>query len=224
MSKKDRKYATEVLLKGLALIDPSGTNAKLTADMLNTLSDQQFFNLIEAYRNKTDYPSIIAPNLDKRVKITVENNLKIAKAFSVEFFQQVWITDPMSGVKYLTPQKYLIVHLPVRRQIQTREAKMSVATNRRTVDDLTNQVTGDSAPSSQSQPETLVKISKGNIRSAEEQLKVRGGDLKALNYADQQMYATGGFSLDVVSQLDSRAKAVDTLSTYLLGMHYDNTF
>lgn len=224
MSKKDRAYATEVLLKGLALIDPSGTNARLTAEMLNSLSNQQFFNLIDAYRNKIDFPAIVAPNLDKNVKISVENNLKIAKHFSVEFFQQVWITDRMSGVQYLSPQKYLIIHLPVRRQIQTREAKMSVAINRRIVDDLTNQVTGPSAPSSQSQPETLVKISKGNIRSAEEQLKVRGGDLKALNYADQQMYATGGFSLDVIAGLDSRAKAADTLSTFLLGMHYDNTF
>lgn len=224
MSKKDRAYATEVLLKGLALIDPSGTNTRLTAEMLNSLSNQQFFNLIDAYRNKIDFPAIVAPNLDKNVKISVENNLKIAKHFSVEFFQQVWITDRMSGIQYLSPQKYLIIHLPVRRQIQTREAKMSVAINRRIVDDLTNQVTGPSAPSSQSQPETLVKISKGNIRSAEEQLKVRGGDLKALNYADQQMYATGGFSLDVIAGLDSRAKAADTLSTFLLGMHYDNTF
>jgi hypothetical protein len=224
MSKKDRAYATEILLKGLSLIDTSGTNTKLTAEMLNGLSNQQFYNLVEAYRNKLDFPAIVAPNLDKNVKISVENNLKVAKYFSVDFFQQVWITDRMSGVQYLSPQKYLIIHLPVRRQIQTREAKMSVAINRRIVDDLTNQVTGPSAPSSQSQPETLVKIAKGNIRSAEEQLKVRGGDLKALNYADQQMYATGGFSLDVIAGLDSRAKAADTLSTFLLGMHYDNTF
>lgn len=224
MSKKDRAYCTEVILKGISLIDPSGTNTRLMADMLKSLDNQQFFNLIEAYRNKKDFPAIVAPNLDKNVKISVENNLKVAKFFSVEFFQQVWITDRMSGVTYLTPQKYLVAHLPVRRQTQTRESKMSVAVNRRTVDDLTNQVTGASAPSSQSQPETLVKISKGQIRSAEEQLKVRGGDLKALNYADQQMFATGGFSLDVVAGLDTRAKAADTLNNFLLGMHYDNTF
>lgn len=224
MSKKDRAYATEVLLKGVTLIDPSGTNTKLLAGMLQKLSNQEFFNLIDTYRNKLDYPPIVAPNLDKNVKISVDNNLKIAKAFGVDFFQQVWITDRMSGIKYLSPQKYLIVDLPVRRQIQTREAKMSVPVSRKIVDDLTNQVTGPSAPSSQSQPETLVKVSKGQIRSAEEQLKVRGGDLKALNYADQQMYATGGFSLDVVAQLPSRAKAADTLNTFLLGMHYDNTF
>ena len=224
MSKQDRKAATEILLKGLAVIDPSGTNARLTKEMLDGLGKQQFHNLIEAYRAKLDFPAIVAPNLNKAVKISVENNLAIAKKFGVEFFQQVWIRDPMSGVKYLSPQKYLIFHLPVRRQIQTREAKMSVPKNRRTVDDLTNQVTGASASASISQPETLVKIAKGQVRAAEEMLKVRGGDLTALNYADQQTFATGGFSLDVISELDSRAKAADTLSTYLIAMHYDNTF
>lgn len=224
MSKKDRKAATDVLLKGLALLDPSGTNARLTKEFLDGLSNQQFHNLVEAYRAKVDFPAIVAPNLNKSVKISVENNLKVAPKFGVEFFQQVWIRDPMSKVKYLSPQKYLIIDLPVRRQIQTREAKMSVPKNRRTVDDLTNQVTGASASASISQPETLVKIAKGQVRAAEEMLKVRGGDLQALNYADQQTFATGGFSLDVIAELDSRAKAADTLSTYLLTMHYDNTF
>lgn len=224
MSKKDRKAAEEIILKGLSLIDPSGVNTTLTKEFFAGMSDQQFYNYIEALRNKKDYVSVVMPNLNKKVKVTTDNNLKIAPKFGVDFFQRIWVYDPLTNVKYLTPKKYLVMHLPVRRQIQTLESKMSVPKHRKSMDDLTHQVTGNSASSSISQPETLVLISKGQIRTAEELLKVRGGDLKALNYSEQSTYATGGYSLDVVAELPSRNKAVNTLSTYLLGMHYDNTF
>lgn len=224
MSKKDRKAAEEIILKGLMLVDPSGTNAKLTQEFFKGMDNQKFHNYIEALRAKKDFVSVVMPNMDKRVKVTAQNNLKVAERFKVDFFQHVWVTDPMTGTRYLTPQKYLVMHLPVRRQIQTLESKMSVPKHRKSVDELTNQVTGKSASASISQPETLVLIAKGQLKTAEELLKVRGGDIKALNYADQSTYATGGFSLDVLAQLPSRNKAVDTLSTYLLGMHYDNTF
>ena len=112
----NRKAAEKVILDALALIDPSGTNNALMIGFFKSMTDKAFDLYMSAIANGTDYVSVVAPNLAE-CGITTDNNLKIAKQLGVEFFQRLWLTDSVTGVEYLTNEKYLVVKLPIRRQI-----------------------------------------------------------------------------------------------------------
>lgn len=124
----------------------------------------------------------------------------------------------------MLPDNFLSVHRFALFQVQTLESKIAVAENNRKIDDMTDQVTRESGKSSISFPELLVLVAGGQYRACEELLKVRGGDLTALNASNTSIYSSGGFSLDSVATLGSRAKATETLSIILTAMHFDNNF
>ncbi len=219
-----RKETEAIILKWVNEIDPSGENGKLQQSFFDRMSDEQFTIWMEAIRDGKDTVSMLSPNLDKNRKMSIANNLRVADMMGVQLFQRVWVTDPVSGEEWLTPIKYLVCHVPVRRQIQTRENKMAVPKNNETLDELTDQVTGASGKSSISSPEMLVLVSAGLNRTVEEFMKVRGGDQKALRYTDRAILETGGVSLDQVSKLGSRAKSTSVLATFLRGMHFDTNY
>jgi len=219
----NRKAAEKVILDALALIDPSGVSSTTMIGFLKAMTDKAFDLYMTAIENGTDYISVIAPNLTN-CKITTDNNLKVGKQLGVEFFKRLWLTDTATGVEYLTNQKYLVVKLPVRRQIQTLENKMSIPEDNKHVDDLTDQPTGVSKGSSISFPELLVMYSQGNSRGIEELIKYRGGDGKAMQAMDKQIHESGGVSMDSLGKLGTKVKSTQTLSVFLKGMHLDNNF
>ena len=219
----NRKAAEKVILDALALIDPSGTNNALMIGFFKSMTDKAFDLYMSAIANGIDYVSVVAPNLAE-CGITTDNNLKIAKQLGVEFFQRLWLTDSVTGVEYLTNQKYLVVKLPIRRQIQTLENKMSIPEDNKHVDDLTDQPTGVSKGSSISFPEILVMYSQGNSRGIEELIKYRGGDIKGMQAMDKQIHESGGASMDSLAKLGTKVKSTQTLGVMLKGMHLDNNF
>jgi hypothetical protein len=219
----NRKAAEKIILEAMTLIDPSGDNTALMIGFFKTMTDKAFDLYMQAIENGTDYVSVVAPNLTQS-KITTDNNLKVAKKLGVELFQRLWLTDNATGVEYLTNQKYLVVKLPVRRQIQTLENKMSIPEDNKHVDDLTDQPTGVSKGSSISFPELLVMYSQGNSRGIEELIKFRGGDIKAMQAMDKQIHESGGASLDSLGRLGTKVKSTQTLSVMMKGMHLDNNF
>lgn len=219
-----RKAAEKEILDALSLLDPTGENTKLMTASFAKMSDKQFDAYIDAIDNNRDYVSIVVPNMRKNRSISTDNTKAVAKKLGIELEHQLWMVDPKTKLKYLTPIKYLVLHLPVRRQIQTLESKLAVAENNRKIDDMTDQVTRESGKSSISFPELLVLVAGGQYRACEELLKVRGGDLTALNASNTSIYSSGGFSLDSVATLGSRAKATETLSIILTAMHFDNNF
>ena len=219
-----RSAAEKVILEALSLLDPTGDNTKFMKETLAKMSDKQFDAYMTAIEKGEDYVSIVVPNMRKKRAVTTDNTKLAAKKLGIKLEHQLWMVDPKTKLEYLTPIKYLVLHLPVRRQIQTLESKIAVAENNRKVDDMTDQVTRESGKSSISFPEILVLVASGQYRACEELLKVRGGDLTALNMSNTNIYSTGGFSLDAVATLGSRAKATETLSILLTAMHVDNNF
>ncbi len=219
----NRKAAEKVILEGLSMIDPSGTNTQLMIAFFKNMTDAAFDKYMQAIADGTDYVSIVAPTLTK-CKITTENNLKVAKKLNFEFFHRLWLTDVATGSVYLTNQRYLVVKLPVRRQIQTLENKISIPEDNRHVDDLTDQPTGVSKGSSISFPELLVMYSQGNSRGIEELIKYRGGDIKGMQAMDKQIHESGGASLDSLSKLGTKVKSTQTLSVMMKAMHLENNF
>lgn len=220
---RNRKMAEEEALRWVSDIDKSGKSTAALKELFAGMNDAQFSDWIEALENGKDYVPVTIPNLTKH-GVTIDNNFKVAEKLGVQFFHQIDLTDPVTGITYRSPQKYLVIHLPVRRQIQTLQNKISIPEDNKHVDDLTDQPTGVSKGSALSFPEILVLYSQGLNSAVEEMIKLRGGDLKAMNFADRMIHESGGVSLQQVESLGTRVKATETLSVLMKGAHLDNNF
>ena len=218
----DREAATREIIKWVDKIYPGGGNGKIYSEMLGKLTDDQFDEYMSKLESGEEILFIIAPNLSDK-KLTIENNLKVADELGHQFFQQLWLTDPTTQRVYLTPQKYLVIDLPIRRQQQLLVKKIAIPEHNRTSDDLTGQPTGDSHGSSLSFPELQVMYAQGFDRTIEELIKFRGGDLKALRAMSTQLIETGTANQDYIKRTPTRVKSTETLSTFLKGMHLANT-
>lgn len=226
----NRKAATDYILKHIAMIDPTDKgNLELTKSQLESLSDAEF----EAYMHSLSAPpaddpdrlqetlTYYAPNLGK-TKISLKRNLEIAKAIGHKFFERLWITDAQTGVTYLTPNEFMVVDLPIRRQAQLLIKKASIPTDHKSIDELSGQVTGESKGSKLSFPELQAQVSQGLDQTVIEEIKIRGGDERAYQEFERQMIEKGTVSQAEILSLGTTVKSTETLSILLKGMHLDN--
>lgn len=199
---------------------------------INKMTDKELEAFIVALENGvSDNPdprkpmaliSLIAPNLVKGPQLDVDRNLKLAEKMGYNFFEQLWLTDPTTGLTTLTNKKYLCMHLPVRRQAQTLDHKISVAADDTKVDDLTGQVTGESKGSGISYPEIQMLEAQGLPNTINELIRARGGDEEAWRIMKRQIIESGEFNNEVLDNVDTRAKVNKTLHHILSGMHIRN--
>lgn len=219
---KNRKAAEALILKWVSKIDPTGTNSKMYKDeIFPAMNNEDFDNWMKAIEAGTDYIFINVPNLTGK-GVSVANNLKVAKEMGVNLFQKIELTDPVTGKRYMGVRDYLIIHLPVKRQIQMITNKMSIQDADVKYDDLSGQVAGSTKGASMSFPETLVLYSQGLDNTLEEFLKVRGGDQMAGRVVNETVINQGNGSIKMIEDLPSRAKSSTTLSTIMKAMHLDN--
>lgn len=228
----NRKAFIETIVNGMNEITRDTKMGMLYKQALEQLSDEDLEEYVHRLRNglakDPDYSKprellfVVCPNMNKS-KITVDTLLETAEKWGVKLFERIWITDHVTGDVILTNRKYMILDLPVSRQAQTLESKISVAENNIHLDDRTNQVTGISKGSSLSYPETQVLLSNNLKHTVVEMLKFRGGDLTAQRAMTKSLMDTGQFEQAVFDDIDTRPKAVETLSTYLTAMHLSNT-
>lgn len=219
---KNRKAAEAAILAFMDAIVPGGSNRKLYLEKFKNMSDEEFDQYIERLRSEKEYLSVTRSNLDKSAKITIRRNLAIAKSIGHEFFQRLWLTDPQTGRVYLTPLKYLVVHLPFRRQVQILVKKISIPKDNRHIDEMSGQATGDSKGAKLSMPELRVLYARGLSETIKELFSYRGGDSKKFNAMNRMIIETGGVKMQGLDGLPTRAKSIDTLSILLKGMHLDN--
>lgn len=217
----NRKAATAECLKWINELVPDGVAVKDMETVLNNLSDEQFDQYMQQLDSEEEILSIAIPNLGTD-KLEMERLLDVGLKLDHDFYEQIWLTDAKSGVTYLTPQKYLVVDLPLRRQQQMLSKKISIPENNRHVDELTGQVTGDSKGASLSGPELQLLRSQGLDRPILEMIKPRGGDEKARRAIYRQIIETGSASLDSILNAGTRVKSTETVSNLLTGMHLKN--
>lgn len=216
----NREAATAEIIKWVEELLPGGGNKELYEASLKKLTNAQFDEYMKKLENGEEVLSITAPNLSKH-KLTVERNLKVAKKLGHNFFQRLWLTDPHSGTAYLTPIPYLVVDLPLRRQAQTLNKKISIPKSSDTADVLTGQATGPSKGASISFPELQTLHAQGLDKSIEELIKYRGGDEEAYRAMNKELVERGSVSLDSI-QTNTRVKSTETLSTFLKAAHIQN--
>lgn len=217
----NRIAATEFIIKYIDKLLPGSENPKLLRQSLEAMSDEEFDAYMGKLERGEEIIPLYAPNLGDK-KLSVERNLKVAEELGHNFLQRIWWTDPSTGMTYLTPERYLVILLPLRRQIQLLQKKISIPEDNKHVDELTGQPAGASASSKLSFPELQVLFSQGLDRSIEELIKFRGGDSKAFNAMNRDIIDKGGVSLDSVAISATKVKSTQTLSTFLKTMHLDN--
>lgn len=218
----NRKKAQEVLLSMIEDLAPGSQNTQMYKDMLESMNDEQFDELIKGLKSGERFLVIQQHNLDEK-HISVERNLKLARKWGHEFFEKIWL-DPKNGApQYLSNEKYLILRLCLRRLAQILQKKISIPENNRSIDLLTGQPTGASKGSKISYPELQILQARDLPNTITELIKYRGGDLVGFTAMNDQIYKTGGASIEALSKLGTETKSNVVLNTYLTSMHLEST-
>jgi len=218
---KNRKKVEDFILKYVDKIAPGSNNKQLYKDMFKEMSDKEFKVFMDNLKKKKLTLSIIEPNT-KKSTISVENNYKIAKELGFSFFQRLTIRGKPGIPDYTTPNKYLIMALPVRRASQLLTKKISIPSDDKSIDLTTGTVTGKSRGSKLTMPEIQILAGMGLNKSIKELMKYRGGDLGAKNAMSALLMKQGSVSQDVLDRYSTGVVSSKTLSSYWNAVHIKN--
>lgn len=218
----NRKQAEQVVLDMVSKIDPSGTNTKLYETKFSQMSDDEFEKMIESIESGKPTLVLVANNFGN-VKIDVERNLSLAKELGFEFFENISMPGYGDVERYTTPIKFLVLRLPVIRQAQLLEKKISIPDSNAVTDDLTGQVTGDSKGSKISYPEVNVLAAAGLDNTLTELMKVRGGDDGAFSAMSTLIMRSGVANYSSVERFATGVQAKAALAVLLRGMMLNPT-
>ena len=200
-------------------IDKSGRSTQFMMEAFDTMSPQAFEEWIQRLEAEQDYVGVIMQFNDNK-SVTYENNIKVAKKRGVPIFQRHWYVDPSTGQEVLCPVARPIYMLPVRRQIETIDYKISYSSSNMKVDAHTGQVIGDSQASRISYPELMVVYSKELNYSLIEFMKYRGGDVKGRVEFNNLLRNTGDVAMENLLRTKTTVKSSETLQIYFLAMHW----
>ena len=217
----NRKKATEWFIAQLKELGTNSPNIAMYEEYFKGLSDDAFDKLMQRLASGETILPYYQSNLSKN-KLTMDKILKLGDKLKINFFQRLWLTDPVTNVRYLSPHKYLILDIPIRRQQEHVTKKKSVAEHSKFTDAWTGQPMGVSAASKISLPELMILESSGHEKAIEELIKVRGGDVIAFRESRQKLIEQGGFNLKDIEDLGTRPTSTETLGTLLKSMHIDN--
>lgn len=212
MKPETRKQIEAFIIKYVNKIDPTGENARFYTERFTAMADKDIEVLISK-----PLP-IFMPN-GWKVKIDHYKNIEIGRELGYEFRQHLFLTDPRTGVCAKTRYKHMVLELPVRRQSQMIDKKISIAEHSRTIDKSTGQVTGPSKGSSFSFPQTYVLYGKGYDATLREFLVARGGDIKAGQVIDRNIRTTGHSSQKFDGSERTRVKSTQTTGVIFQAMH-----
>lgn len=218
---KNRKAAEKKVYELMDRFDPSGKNTAIYRRMFEQMDDTDFDQFMEGLRDEGCLRAV-NPN-GSGVQISTKNNLKMAEELGLQLRQRVWI-PPKGNVRgYLTPNRYFVLGLFVRRQSQVLQKKMSTAEDNHAVDNLTGQVTSDSRASGLSYPEVSVLDGMGLENCLKEFMKMRGGDEGGARALNTMISRTGQANMDSLEPYCTGVKATTTLSHLLNAAHLSNT-
>jgi hypothetical protein len=207
-----RKAVEEYLYKHLDTIDPTHSNSDRYKRIFAKMNDAQFDVFMQKLRNKQHQLYLIAPT--GRVNIKLNDLFKAAKELGVEFFEQIWLTDTHTGKRYLTPNKYIVIKVPIRRLKQYLVHKMSLPKSDKKIDYLTGQVILEDRASNLSFVEVQELYAYNFKNSLLELFKVRGGDIYAYQDMKNKINETGTASLDDIAP-NSMVRSTVVLSQIL---------
>ena len=213
-----RKKIIALVVKIMDLCDPSKINSKRWSELLSKMTDKQFDEFMQALKAGKTQMHIVAPNLE--MSLQNKDLLAAADALGLEIFHRIWFKDSVTGKRYLSDNRYMVLQLPIRRQQQFLDEKISVPDNDKTIDGLTGQVTGDSRACSVTNPEIQILAARGLDNVLEEFVRVRGGDMHAYSEFKRQLEETGEADLSSLGKF-SRSRVSVMAGVLLKAMMLD---
>ena len=214
----NRAAAEGFILKYLGAIAPKSNNVEIYKNIFAAMTDKDFDQFIQDLEAKRKFITIVAPNFMES-GITVENNLKVAEKLGHDFFQKLWIEGDHDKPTYLTPIKYLVMDLPLRRASQTLTKKISVPKHNRVIDSLTGQPTGESKGAKISYPEVQLAAAMGLENCMVELMKYRGGDIRGGAALAGMISKYGRANMKALAPFASGVESTKSLKTLLAAAH-----
>lgn len=213
----NRKAAEAFVYEYIEKLLPGGVNAELYRKRFKAMNDEEFEKFVEDLEADKIRFKVVVPNFSN-VKMDTERNLDLAEELGVTFFTRVNMPAKDDLPAYLTPIKYLVFDLPLRRQAQLLEKKISIPEDNNCVDDLTGQPTGKSKGSKISYPEAQILAALGLDQGLFELMKFRGGDERGFAAMNAFIMRNGGVSLKAITPYASGVKSVQALKAFLMAM------
>lgn len=213
-----KKKILDFICKLCDTMEPSGLNSKRYRRIIGQMNDKEFDQFMNYMKEGKWQLHLVAPNMI--VNLQNEDLLKACDLIGLDLFQRVWMYDRATGRKYLTDNKYMFVKLPIRRQQQFLDEKISVPDNDRTIDGLTGQVTGDSRSCSITNPEIQILAARGLDKTMQELVNIRGGNIHGYSEFRRMLEENGEADLDMIDP-NSRTRASVVGSKLLQSMMLD---
>lgn len=224
-----REEVTEFIISSVNAIIPGYTKAgDLVRLELSHLTDDQFGEWVKGLAKKPllqpgvtrTYIPFYLPNLAKE-KVSIARCFKITRELGYSMTHRLVMTDPLTGVEYLTPHEYPCMNVVARRQAQTAFKKRSIPGVKQQIDDLSGQPTALSKGSRISSPEAKFLDSRGLVEVQRELLHVRGGATNAYRAFKRALLKDGTVDLNSLQGLGA-AKSSEVLSAFLNAQHLGN--
>lgn len=217
--KQKRTKIEAYVLKVMSLLDPAGDNTKRWKEFFASLDDRKFAEFMELLRKKDYQINLVMPNMKKPLKMS--DIINAAAAIDLKLAHRLWLTDKVSGRKYLTNERYLVLTLPIRRAQQEWDKKLSVPSRDKTIDSLTGQVVGDDKGASLSNIEIQSLGVRGLKQTMLELVRVRGGDVTAYGDFKRQLQESGHAEMQLLNP-NTRVRSADIAKMLLRGMMIDS--
>lgn len=217
-----RKEIESFIIKHMNMMDKSGKNGKLYEAFFKSMSNEAFNEFREDLKNGKYYLTIISPVGDSDVKLSVENNLTVAKKIGLELFKHVKLVAD-DGSLYLSPMKMLVYPLNVRRAAQHLTKGISTQEHSKSRNSLTQQVTGNSKSGKITLPEINVLTSLKLEKTLTELMGARGGDLKAKNAMVAFITRYGEVKQSDLDRFAGTSGSTKTLKNIFKALHIDIT-
>ena len=213
---KNRKKVEDFILKHIGELTDKD-NVEIYKQMFKRMSNEEFDRLMEDFKNERRMLQIIVPP-ERAKKYTIPKITKYGEKLGIKFFQR--LKYDINGKKVLTPEKYEVLDLPLRRLRQTIEKKISVANDIKKIDMLTGQVTGDSQAAKVTLPEIQLLVGMGVKDTLVEFLKFRGGDLGGMRALNSSLFHYGKASMNILKDYAEGVISTKTLKAYFNAMHF----
>lgn len=218
-----RLEVEKFILNYISRLVTGNENVELYKHLFNSMNDQQFNKFMEDLRDGNKFLSVIIPNGSNKIKVDINNNIKLAKELGFDFFQRLYIKNNPDLPDHLTPNKYMLLKLPVRRASQLVSKKISIPVDNKSVDMLTGQVTGKSKGAMLTNPELQILLGLGLKDSIKELMKMRGGDTGEAMAMNNMLFSQGHISQRAAESYSTEVKSKKTLKSYFNGMGIKST-
>ena len=214
-----RKAIQDYVLKTMELQEPGGYNKKRYEDFFESLTDAAFSQWMETLRTQ-EHAKLVLMVPPLKVVLQPKDSFATAKFLGLELTERIRLWDPVGKRYTLTPEKYYILKLPIRRLKQHIQDGLSVPDSDKRLNPLTDQVVKPDKGSAISFPQAQMIADKGLVTVLHELMSIRGGDLEAYTKMKAQVEETGEASV-MVMEGTAGVKSAATMRSFLNAMHLE---